>query len=69
MKFFHNTEEDRQDERANTNEGLRIRIAWVLKLRAALQPFADGKATERDRLIAQTVLGETKEWLTPDCIR
>lgn len=43
--------------------GFQRRVQWVKSLRAALLPFAERRATDKDVEHAKQVLDETKEWL------
>jgi hypothetical protein len=65
MSQLHPTEEDEEMARANSRQGLMMRVEWVKKLRACLERFAyhDGQTTHEDIERARQVLNETKEWL------
>lgn len=69
MSQLHPTEEDESFARGHRDAGFAMRIGWVLRLRAALQPFADGKGTEADEANARIVLSETREWLKPTDVK
>jgi hypothetical protein len=69
MSQLHPTEEDQVFARGHRAAGFSLRIGWVLKLREALEPFAEGRATEEDRARAKTVLDETREWLKPEDVK
>lgn len=63
MSQLHPTEEDEAFAQGNTEAGLRLRVAWVKLLRAALLPFVEGRATDEDLKSAKAALERTKEWL------
>lgn len=63
MSLMHPSDDDADLARGHAEEGFAMRVRWVKRLRAALLPFAEGRATDADRAEARAALDETKEWL------
>ena len=55
---------DSDTDQYNADEGLKLRVGWVHRLRAALTPLATGTVTQEDVERARAALDETREWLS-----